>query len=105
MRGPTPDPTLAKPHSASPDVLGVQYRDIMSELQGIVRRLERLEESASTSNTKLIDSALPHPSLDKLAIAEAIADSIFTAQLKDKACQFEPDRPCDHCSMCNSRGF
>jgi hypothetical protein len=23
----------------------------------------------------------------------------------EKACQFEPGRPCDHCSMCNSRGF
>ena len=50
-------------------------------------------------------AAIQHPSLDKLRVAEAIADSIFDAKLKEKACQFEPDKPCDHCSMCNSRGF
>lgn len=51
------------------------------------------------------DVVLTHPSLDKMRVAEAIADSIFDSKLKEKACQFEPDKPCDHCSMCNSRGF
>lgn len=46
-----------------------------------------------------------HSSLDKFNIAEAIADSIFGHLNKEKACQFEPDKPCDHCSMCSSRGF
>lgn len=50
---------------------------------------------------KIENPHLGHPSLDKLNIVEAIADSV----LKEKACQFEPDKPCDHCSMCNSRGF
>jgi hypothetical protein len=47
-----------------------------------------------------------HSSLDQFSIAEAIADLIFEGIGENKACQFEPnDRPCDHCSMCSSRGF
>ena len=35
-----------------------------------------------------------------------IADALFDAKSKEKTCTFEPnDRPCDHCSMCSSRGF
>ena len=48
---------------------------------------------------------LDHPSLDKLSVAEAIADMIFAGEQKEKACQYEPAKPCDHCSMCSSRGF
>ena len=47
-----------------------------------------------------------HPSIDKFTIAEAIADRIFSGVESEKACAFEPNgKPCDHCSMCNSRGF
>ncbi|HCA59384.1 MAG TPA: hypothetical protein DEP46_15545 [Blastocatellia bacterium] len=47
-----------------------------------------------------------HSSLNQFSIAEAIADMIFEGIGENKACQFEPnDRPCDHCSMCSSRGF
>ena len=37
--------------------------------------------------------------------AEAIVDSLFDHHSKEKACTFEPSKPCDHCSMCSSRGF
>jgi hypothetical protein len=47
-----------------------------------------------------------HASQEKFSIAEAIADAIFDGTSKEKACTFEPnDKPCDHCSMCSSRGF
>lgn len=70
---------------------------IQASLESITARLERLE-------AKPVFPA--HPSLDKLSIAEAIADEIFTAKGVEKACTFEPNaKPCDHCSMCNSRGF
>lgn len=70
-----------------------------------------LQENIEALNARLgkLESkpAIPaHPSLDKLSIAEAIADEIFTAKGVEKACTFEPNaKPCDHCSMCNSRGF
>jgi hypothetical protein len=63
--------------------------------------LDALEQTIPQSAIR--NPQATHPSLDKLNIAEAIADSIFG--VKEKACTFEPSKPCDHCSMCNSRGF
>ncbi len=75
---------------------------VFAEIKKIGQRLDQLENA----NSQLRVSVTPaHPSLDKLNIAEAIADSIFGSQAKEKACTFEPSKPCDHCSMCNSRGF
>ena len=74
---------------------------LFGAVEKINHRLDRLEGVQSVS----IELKPPHPSLDKLSIAEAIADSIFGSEFKEKACQFEPSKPCDHCSMCNSRGF
>lgn len=78
---------------------------LYASIEKINHRLDKLEQHSSSSPAMAATSQLTHPSLDKLNIAEAIADSIFGAQFKEKACQFEPGKPCDHCSMCNSRGF
>jgi len=72
-----------------------QIEELLAAIKNINRRLDKLENVASPG--------LNHPSLDKLSIAEAIANSIFDS--KEKACTFEPSKPCDHCSMCNTRGF
>ncbi len=80
----------------SPDELA----SLFAAIEKINHRLDKLE-GVSVSKPPPID----HPSLDKFSVAEAIADSIFSHYKKEKACQFEPDKPCDHCSMCNSRGF
>ena len=75
---------------------------IKTALDDIAARLDRLEASQAMPQRSLNS----HPSLEKFAIAEAIADEVFAAQGKEKACTFEPnDKPCDHCSMCSSRGF
>ncbi|MFM9903697.1 MAG: hypothetical protein ACKVQJ_03890 [Pyrinomonadaceae bacterium] len=74
---------------------------LFAAVEKIAHRLDKLENAG----VALRESVLTHPSLDKLNIAEAIAVSIFGAEFKEKACQFEPGKPCDHCSMCNSRGF
>lgn len=77
---------------------------IQASLDTINARLEKLE--ANQAAPKLPTPQLSaHPSLDKFAIAEAIADQIFAAKGAEKACTFEPSKPCDHCSMCSSRGF
>jgi len=68
-------------------------------------RLERLEASQNLPQSPGRTPQLAHPSLDKFAIAEAIADQIFASKGNEKACTFEPSKPCDHCSMCSSRGF
>jgi len=69
----------------------------------ISERLDRLEASNIQNQSTW---AVKHPSQDKFAVAEAIVDRLFDANTKEKTCTFEPnDRPCDHCSMCSSRGF
>ncbi len=76
---------------------------VLAAIEKINRRLDKIEAAGPQSASNFGQST--HPSLDKLNIAEAIADSIFGSQAKEKACTFEPSKPCDHCSMCNSRGF
>lgn len=83
---------------------------LFAAIEKIGHRLDKIENGRSTSEisnlrSEISNPQIPHPSLDKLNVAEAIADSIFSHYQKEKACQFEPDKPCDHCSMCNSRGF
>lgn len=78
---------------------------IQASIDAINARLEELEEYQANTNPQISDPDLAHPSLDKFAIAEAIADQIFAAHGAEKACTFEPSKPCDHCSMCSSRGF
>jgi hypothetical protein len=84
---------------------GDDISSIVAALEKIDGRLEKLEQLSSNPQAAVVSPKLNHPSLDKLNIAEAIADSIFGSQAKEKACTFEPSKPCDHCSMCNSRGF
>lgn len=85
----------------------VDLSSIHQSIEGLSRRLEKLETIRSEiPHSEFRVPHSHHPSLDKLAIAEAIADQIFGGQGKEKACTFEPNgKPCDHCSMCNSRGF
>ena len=75
---------------------------LFASIEKINRRLDRLENP----QIAIQDPKLEHPSLEKFDVAEAIADEIFAGLQKEKACTFEPNgKPCDHCAMCNSRGF
>lgn len=88
----------AEAKSGAGDLVSIQR-----SLDQINKRLEKLE---STSVFSTIGAASLHPSQDRFAIAEAIVDSLFEANTTEKACTFEPNgKPCDHCSMCSSRGF
>ncbi|MEO6656408.1 MAG: hypothetical protein ABIO36_10040 [Pyrinomonadaceae bacterium] len=79
--------------------------DIQKSLDAINKRLDKIE-ALPVSNLRSQPLAPNHPSQDHFAIAEAIVDSLFDRNTKEKACAFEPNgKPCDHCSMCNSRGF
>jgi len=85
----------------------VDLSGVEAAIKKLGDRIGRLENKAAEApHTALPAPHLNHPSLDKLSIAEAIADQIFAGAGKEKACTFEPNgKPCDHCSMCNSRGF
>ena len=91
-----------------------EHATLFAAIEKINHRLDKIESATrNQAAPSLQPSTIHHPpsihtSLDKLNIAEAIADAVFAGvqgMHKEKACQFEPGKPCDHCSMCNSRGF
>jgi hypothetical protein len=46
-----------------------------------------------------------HPSQEKFGVEEAVISEMVDFFEKEKACSLESSKPCDHCAMCNSRGF
>jgi hypothetical protein len=90
-----------------------EHATLFAAIEKINHRLDKIETGlqkipAQTDLRSPIPDLSSHPSLAKFDIAEAIADAVFAGvqgMYKEKACQFEPGKPCDHCSMCNSRGF
>jgi hypothetical protein len=76
---------------------------IRNSLDQISSRLEKLE-SMTSAKTETAPVRI-HPSQDRFEIAEAIVDRLFENAAVEKACTFEPNKACDHCSMCSSRGF
>ncbi|HSI87593.1 MAG TPA: hypothetical protein VK918_00960 [Pyrinomonadaceae bacterium] len=80
----------------------VDLAAIFASLEKINHRLDKLESAQEPQ----VPPTPVHSSQDRFSIAEAIVDQLFAGNGAEKACAFEPnDRPCDHCSMCSSRGF
>ncbi len=49
--------------------------------------------------------ATSHPSGERFGISEAVSEMVDYFE-NEKTCNVEPGgKPCDHCSMCSSRGF
>ncbi|HXG85546.1 MAG TPA: hypothetical protein VNI84_16100 [Pyrinomonadaceae bacterium] len=81
---------------------------LRANLEKINERLDDIESSIAfqTPNSKLQTLKSNHPSREKFAVLEAIADDMFERYETEKSCPYEPTgKLCDHCSMCNSRGF
>jgi len=80
-----------------------ELSSVLAGIEKINQRLDKIEAKIAVDEKPTQIPA--HPSAQKFAIAEAIVDGLFATE-KDKACTFEPNgKPCDHCSMCSSRGF
>lgn len=73
----------------------------------INHRLDKIEAQfvKTTSKAQIPNPKSLHPSLEKLRIVEEIVEELFANQQTEKACILETNKPCDNCSMCNSRGF
>lgn len=83
----------------------VDFAAVFASLEKINHRLDKLE-SASNPQSVIHTPQSVHPSQEKFAVLEAVADQIIEGLKNEKACTFEPNgKPCDHCSMCSSRGF
>jgi len=83
--------------------------DQQSDLAAVFASLEKINDRLAKLETSSVpQSAIGnsiHPSQEKFAVLEAVADQIIDGLKNEKACTFEPHKPCDHCSMCSSRGF
>jgi hypothetical protein len=56
-----------------------------------------------TSSTYI--PVVSHPSQERFGIGEAVSELVDFFE-REKICNVEPGgKPCDHCAMCNSRGF
>lgn len=71
------------------------------EMDKFAEQTARLPNEAGAAN---LANRADHPSQQQFI--ELLADQIIAGMTKEKPCPYEPDaKPCDHCSMCNSRGF
>jgi hypothetical protein len=52
------------------------------------------------------NSTIEHPSQERFGVEEAAVAELVEFFESEKKCSVEPGgKPCDHCSMCSSRGF
>jgi hypothetical protein len=53
-----------------------------------------------------VNASIAHPSQERFGVEEATISELVDYFEKEKTCSLEPGgKPCDHCSMCSSRGF
>ena len=53
-----------------------------------------------------VNDIIAHPSQERFGVEEATVAELVDYFQNEKACSIEPGgKPCDHCSMCSSRGF
>jgi hypothetical protein len=89
-------------------------RDIAQQILGMIQSKgittvgaseisDAIDRAKSRIEAPALTAAASHPSQDRFL--QLLADEIFKDLSKEKACPYEPGRPCDHCSMCNSLGF
>ena len=85
-----------------------RFSILQSSLEKINSRLDNIESYSEIRNPKseIPNLKLTHPSQEKFLNLEDLADEIIDSMQNEKACPYEPTgKPCDHCAMCNSRGF
>ncbi len=60
-----------------------------------------------TPHSELRTQTLPnHPSQERFGVDEAAVSELVEFFEAEKQCSVDPPgKPCDHCAMCNSRGF
>jgi hypothetical protein len=62
------------------------------------------QDTPQTAN--LNPHTVDHPSQERFGIEEATVAELVEFFEKEKKCSVDPSgKPCDHCAMCNSRGF
>ena len=83
---------------------------LRESVEKINERLDKIESQIAFQNSnpksQILNPKSNHPSQEKFTNLEELADSVIYNLETEKACPYEPTgKPCDHCAMCNSRGF
>lgn len=80
---------------------------LRESLEKINQRLDKIESQfvVQSPESGIRNPQYIHPSQEKLKFIEELVDEIIVNHQIQKACMFETNKPCDNCSMCNSRGF
>ncbi len=85
------------------------FASLQKSIEQINERLFKIENALFLNNSPFANGNRQsfHPSQEKFEIPEAVAPDAFIENFQiEKPCPFEPTgKPCDHCSMCSSRGF
>ncbi len=120
-------PTTSHEVSQEAD-LALELAEMRASLGELQRRLGQIEtrvRSASTTRSvsapaehpavtlrthspwlQGVNASLLHPSQEKFGVEEATVTQLVDFFQSEKQCSVEPGgKPCDHCSMCSSRGF
>jgi hypothetical protein len=80
--------------------------DEVSVLRKNIAQLNsRIQQLESQITPPSAIGSLQHPSLEKFNVAEAVVEELVSFFEQEKSCMFEPNKSCDKCSMCSSRGF
>lgn len=84
--------------------------DLRLTLEKINKRLDNIESQLIFQNSKpetqFSKPKTLHSSQEQFLNLEELAEEVFNSVQTEKACPYEPTgKPCDHCAMCNSRGF
>jgi hypothetical protein len=82
-------------------------RETLNQLQNRLTQIESRVSSVPRVQSPWLGGLNPgHPSLDRFGVEEATVSELVDFFQNEKACSLEPGgKPCDHCSMCSSRGF
>ena len=92
-------------------------RSSLSELQSRLIQIESKVRSGSVGYSQTVATPsmhspwlagvnASHPSQERFGVEEATVSELVDYFQNEKTCTVEPGgKPCDHCSMCSSRGF
>lgn len=77
--------------------------------QGKEKSADRFSEFAPPTHSPWLSGVYvpaTHASQEKFGVEEATVSELVEFFESEKKCAMEPgDKPCDHCAMCNTRGF
>ena len=100
---------IARRVAAGPASSASSGGDIASELAAMRASLNELQNRLVQIEAKVTVPRVHspwHPSMERFGVEEATVSELVDFFQNEKTCSMEPGgKPCDHCSMCSSRGF